>query len=424
MSVGHVQVIGVIGCGRMGRKLAQTAAVAGFEVRLLDGGPGRASQARAVITKRLEEEAAAGRLPRHSSEETASRLRVVNDLQDLADADCVLEMIPEDPVLKRKLLTKVDAILPPTTLLASGSSTLSVGKLAEGLRSAGRMLGMHFFNASQDAGAVEVVLTPATNDQAVVNAMALASKLGRVPLKVSDSPGFIGNRVHLAFCLEALRLLESGLGDMQAIDAAARGVGGHAHGPFESMDRQGLDAVLRLVETIHGGLEKAARFTPPALLRRLTAAEQLGREGGRGFYEYSGSHMTPAYETPPRTTSAWAPSPALRELAMALGKPVDRATWLFGRMLLAAINESALVADSIALPRDVNLAMELAFGFPEGPLALADRVGLDVIHSVMADFYQETGESECFKPCPLLGRLLAAGHLGEKTARGFLYHAL
>ncbi len=424
MSDGHVQTIGVIGCGRLGRRLAQTAALAGFEVRLQDSGPERTHQARATITEQLAERAAVGRFPRHCSEEAASRLRVVADLQGMADADYVIETTTEDLSLKRKLLAKIDAVLPPTTLLACGTATLSIARLAEGLGAAGRFLGMHFFNASEDANVVEVVLGPASNSQAFVDARALASKLGMTPLKVSDSPGFIGNRVHLAFCLEAMRLLAAGLGDIQTIDAAVRDVGGHAHGPFERMDRQGLGAVLRLVETIHQGLGDAVRFAPSVVLQKLAAGGRLGRQSGRGFYDYTGSDMTRAYETPHKSRPACQPSPSLHELAAALGKPADHATRLFSRMLMAAINESALVADSIALPRDVNLAMELAFGFPEGPLALADRVGLDVVHRLMGEFQQESGGSELFKPSPLLGRLLAAGHLGEKTARGFLYHAL
>lgn len=408
----------------MGRRIAQAAATGGFDVRLLDSDLDRTKEAKGAVVARLAGEAAAGRLPRHVSEEAAARLHVVTDLAELADADFVLETIPDDMALKKKLLTKLDGILPPTTLLASGTSTLSITKLADGMRSAGRMLGMHFFDAESDVGAVEVVLGGASSNQAFVDARAVAAKLGRTPLRVSDSPGFIGNRVHLAFCLEAIRLLESGLGEIGVIDAAARNIGEQAVGPFQRMDRQRLDTVLHLAETVHQGHGQAIRFAPPQALRKLVAAGHLGRESGRGFYDYSGKQATAAFETPPRRDPAWRPSAALREVAAALGKPADRGMWLFTRMLLSAINESALIADSIALPRDVNLAMELAFGFPEGPLAVADRIGLDLIGPLMKEFHQDHDGDHCFQPSPLLERLVAAGLLGEKTARGFLHHAL
>jgi len=420
----NVQVVGVIGCGRMGRRMAQAAALAGFEVRLLDAALERTKQAKGAIIATLAEEAAAGRLPRQASEASAARLRVVSDVPDLAEADCVLEAIPEDIAAKKKLFAKLDAALPPTVLLASGTSSLSIAELAEGMRSAGRMVGMHFFDAGADIPAVEVVVGPATGDQAFVEARAVAAKLGRTPLRVVDSPGFIGNRVNMAFCFEAIRLVELGLGDVASIDRAARAVGDHASGPFERMDRQGLGTVLALAETVRQGLGEATRVAPPPALRKLVAAGHLGRECGRGFYDYSGRQPTPAYEAPPKSDPSWQPSPTLREMAAFFGKPADRAMWLFGRLLLAAINESALVADSIALPRDVNLAMELAFAFPEGPLAVADRVGLDLVESLMREFHEDLDGDHSFRPSPLLERLVAAGRLGEKTACGFLHHAL
>ncbi len=131
-----------------------------------------------------------------------------------------------------------------------------------------------------------------------------------------------------------------------------------------------------------------------------------------------------AYESQPKSTSGWKPSAAVAELAKALDKPADRAMWLFARVWTAVVNEAAHVANTIALARDVNLTMELGFAYPQGPLALADFVGLDVVQALMSEFFKETGGDERYAPNPLMDDLVRAGNLGEKTAHGFLYHSL
>lgn len=424
--MGSERIIGVVGTGTMGKDIAQAAAITGFAVKLLGSSVERATRAQADIADALAARVTQGTLAPGAKEEAVQRLQVVGDARGLADAECVIEAAPEQLPLKRSVFAGLDAAVSPRTLLATNTSTLSIAKIAQGLRSADRVVGLHFFNPAVDLQVVELVSGLATSEQALVWARSVCAKLGKTPVKVKDSPGLIGSRVSLPLFLESLRLLEGGEADVRTIDAAMCSVGGFAAGPFRRLDSVGLDESLRLTEAVYQALEQPARFapTPSATLTKLVSAGYLGRKTRRGFYDYSDSQPFPAYEVRVQNIAGWRPSPALCEFARAIERPADRATWLFARMFLAVLNEAALAADSIALPRDVDLTLELGLAYPEGPLGLADRIGLDVIHRLLVDFAVQPGGQDRYRPSPLLERLIQDGHLGEKTARGFLYHAL
>lgn len=408
----------------MGQGVAQAAVTAGFAVEMLDVSVEVAKQACAEVTDRLNGRVAGGRLSRPERDEIVSRLRVATSYDGMKDAECVIEAVPEDLSLKREVFGGLGKVVSPRTLLATNTSSLSITKIAEGLNHADRFLGMHFFNPAPVMKLVELVRGPATSEQAVVEARSVCLRLGKTPVRVKDSPGFIGNRVNRPFYLEALRLVETGEAGIRTVDQAVKDVGGFRMGPFELLDLIGLDVNLRVTETLYNDLGMPARFAPSAVQQKLVSAGHLGRKAGRGFYDYSNGPPTPAYETPPVDVSSWQPTPALRGFAEVLKKPADRATWVYARILVAVINEAAVVADSIALPRDVNLAMELGFNYPEGPLATADHVGLDVIQRLLNDFRERSHRDGRYEPNPLLDRHVADGNLGEQTARGFLHHSL
>ncbi|HVP10384.1 MAG TPA: 3-hydroxyacyl-CoA dehydrogenase NAD-binding domain-containing protein [Phycisphaerae bacterium] len=422
--MGSERVIGVVGCGAMGSGIAQAAATAGYRVQMLDIDSARAAQARRLIEDRLAALVPKGLMPSHVREETVARLADAAGCRSMADAECIVEAVPENLALKRQVFAELDGTVSPKALLATTASCLSIAKIAEGLRHADRVIGMHFFDPFVEKKVVELVASPSTSEQAKVDARAVCAKLGLTAVKVTDSPGFIGSRIGLPFYLESLRLLEKGEADVPTIDAAVKKVGGFAAGPFERLDSMGLDISLRLTERVYDGLGRWARYAPNAIQRELVAAGHVGRRAGRGFYDYSNGRMTLDYQRGATRAGAWKASAALAEFAEMLDAPADRAAWLYARIMLAAVNEAALVADSIALPRDVNLAMELGFDYPEGPLAVADRVGLDVVRQLLDEFAKETPGDDRYKASPLLERLVSEGHLGEKTARGFLYHAL
>lgn len=418
------EVFGVIGSGTMGAGIAQAAATAGYSAVTLDMSPDLVRSAYDKITERLDRRVAKGKLSGVERDRITARLRVAEGMDSLKDAGVVVEAVPEDLNLKRKVFANLEEVVSERTLLATNTSSLSIAKIGEGLRRSDRFLGMHFFNPAPVMRLVELVSGPGTAEQAVVDARAVCTKLGKTAVKVKDSPGFIGNRVNRPFYLEALRLLETGEADVRSIDGAMRDVGGFKMGPFELLDLIGLDINLRVTETVHNDFGRPSRFSPNRIQQELVAAGHFGRKTGCGFYDHRDGQPTPACETPLKDLSSWRPTPALRGFAAALERSADRAFWIYARVFMAVMNEAALVADSIASPRDVNLAMELGFNYPEGPLATADHVGLDVARKLLAGFLEESGGDDRYRANPLVDRLVSQGHLGEKAARGFLYHSL
>jgi len=408
----------------MGGGIAQAAAAAGFIVHTLDVSPDLVKAAYARIVERLDARVARGSLPRHDRDALVARLHVARDMSDFKNTEVVVEAVHEDTGLKRKILAQLDAVASARTLLATNTSSLSITQLGEGLKHGSRFLGMHFFNPAPVMKLVELVRGANTSEQAMVDARAICTALDKTAVKVKDSPGFIGNRVNRPFYLEALRLLESGDADIPTIDNAMKKVGAFRMGPFELLDLIGLDINLRVTETVFEGFGKPRRFAPNQIQQKLVAEGRLGRKSGCGFYDYSNHEPMPAYETKLKSPSSWKASPALKDFAAMLEKPADRPMWIYARIFMAVMNEAALVAETIALARDVNLTMELGFNYNEGPLATADFVGLDICQRLLADFHAQTNDDERYAPNALLNGHVAKGELGEKTAHGFLYHAL
>ncbi len=418
------RLLGVIGSGTMGAGIAQAGAVAGYAVHTYDVKPELVTQAYAKIAERLDGAVAKGKMSKLERDQAVARLHVGKSYDELKDAEVVIEAAPEDLALKKKIFAELDRVCSAKVLRGTNTSSLSIATIAEGLKHADRLLGIHFFNPAPVMKLIELVQGPATSDQTMVEGRAVAAFLAKTPVKVKDSPGFIGNRVNRPFYLQALHLLEKGEADIRTIDAAVKGVGGFKMGPFELLDLIGLDINLSVTQSVYEGFNKPERFKPNPIQEKLVETGRLGRKSGRGFYDHANGNPTPAFETPLRDATAWKPSKALTDFAAALGKPADRAMWLYARIIVAVINEGGLTADTIALPRDVDVTMELGFNYPQGPLGLADFVGLPIVQKLMADFHTESGQSECYRANTLLDRLVADGKWGEQSAKGFLFHAL
>jgi 3-hydroxybutyryl-CoA dehydrogenase len=408
----------------MGAGIAQAGAVAGYNVFTYDIRRELVEQAYAKIAERLDGSVSKGRISKLERDQAVSRLHVGKNYEELKDAEVVIEAAPEDLALKKKIFAELDRVLSPRVLRGTNTSSLSIAKLAEGQKHPDRFLGLHFFNPAPVMSLIELVQGPATSEQTMVDGRAVAAFLDKTAVKVKDSPGFIGNRVNRPFYLQALHLLEQGEADIRTIDTAMRDAGGFKMGPFELLDLIGLDVNLSVTRSVYEGFGKASRFAPNAIQEKLVAANHLGRKTSQGFYNYANGTPTPAYETKLKASGSWKPSSTLSEFAAAVSKPADRSLWIVARIITAVINEAALAADSIALPRDVDVTMELGFNYPQGPLAFADFVGLPTIQKLLAEFYEETGKAECYKANPLLDVLVADGKWGEQSAKGFLYHWL
>jgi 3-hydroxybutyryl-CoA dehydrogenase len=305
MAIERSRTVAVVGTGTMGQGIAQVALVAGHPVRLHDAGPGRAAQAAAAITARLERLAEKGRLTAGERDAAAGRLHVADTLDDLADAALVIEAIVERLDVKQELFTALEKIVPDDCLLATNTSSLSVTAIAGALRLPGRFVGMHFFNPAPLLPLVEIVSGFATDDTAATRAYATAGAWGKTPVRCADTPGFIVNRIARPFYAEALRLYEERAADPATIDAVLRECGGFRMGPFELTDLIGQDVNEAVTRSVWESFYQDPKFTPSLAQRRLVESGRLGRKAGQGWYPYAEGSERPA----PRT-EAPAPAPA------------------------------------------------------------------------------------------------------------------
>jgi 3-hydroxybutyryl-CoA dehydrogenase len=274
--------VAVIGGGQMGSGIAQAFLTAGAAVTVIEAhAPERA---RELVTTGLEGAAARGKLA-EAVPDVVARLTVRGAAGEVpADAVVVVEAVPEDAALKAEVLRAAEAAVGPAALLATNTSSLSVGELAAVLDRPGRFLGLHFFNPVPASKLVEVVVAPETTPEAVAAGRHWVQRLGRTDIVVKDSPGFASSRLGVLLGLEAIRMLEEGVADAEAIDTAMELGYRHPMGPLRSTDLVGLDVRLAIAEYLHRTLGE--RFAPPQLLRDKVAAGDLGRKSGRGFHDY------------------------------------------------------------------------------------------------------------------------------------------
>ncbi len=414
--------VGVIGAGTMGAGIAQVAIEAGERVVIHD--PDGAAVGRAVdrIRDGLERRRRSGDRrstdrPAVDLDEAMARLDAAPDIDTLAMAsDLVIEAAPEDLSVKRAIFARLGAAARPSTILATNTSALSVEAVAAATTHPGQVIGLHFFNPAPLMALVEVAAT-GTSDPAVVDrAMRLMAAWGKTPVRTADSPGFIVNRVNRPFTLEALRMLELGLGSVEGIDAAVRAAG-FPMGPFQLMDLVGIDVNLASARGIFETSRYEPRFRPSVIQERLVEAGRLGRKTGEGFYWYGEDGrslgMAGAFVEDAGVVQASAARvhPLLAGGDPAGARPAAEAATtvlddpLVGRIVLAVINEAfRAVGDGVATAPDVDLAMRLGAGHPRGPFEQVERGGgslavLDRLQRIAARGDEVEGR---FDPAPLL----------------------
>ncbi|MEV6385601.1 3-hydroxyacyl-CoA dehydrogenase family protein [Streptomyces sp. NPDC051773] len=277
-------VVGVIGGGRMGAGIAQSFATAGSAVTVVESGAPAAAAALDRVAAGLRRAAERGALA-ESPEEVLARVTTVESVEALPPhADLVVEAVPEDAALKARLLAAAERTVSPGTVLASNTSSLSVTDLAAALNRPERFLGLHFFNPVPASELVEIVLAPGTGAHTLDAALGWTHCLGKKDVVVQDSPGFASSRLGLALGLEAIRMVEEGVAEPDAIDDAMRLGYRHPMGPLRLTDLVGLDVRLAIAEHLHSTLGE--RFAPPRLLREKVARGELGRKTGKGFHTW------------------------------------------------------------------------------------------------------------------------------------------
>jgi len=282
----NVRRVAVLGAGTMGRGIAHVAAQAGCEVVLRDVDDASVRRGLDGIRQALDVGVQKGKVSAEEREATLARITTVTDAKQAArEADLVIEAVPEDLDLKQRVLKEVESVAPPTALLASNTSSLSITAIAYGLRRPERLVGMHFFNPPHLLKLVEVVRGDRTSQDATDAAVALARRMGKEPIVVRDTPGFASSRLGLALGLEAMRMFEAGVASAEDIDKAMELGYNHPMGPLKLTDLVGLDVRLAIAEHLHKSLASDV-FRPPEVLRRLVRVGKLGRKSGEGFYRY------------------------------------------------------------------------------------------------------------------------------------------
>jgi 3-hydroxybutyryl-CoA dehydrogenase len=282
-----IKKIGILGAGLMGAGIAQTAAVAGFEVTVVEVNQELIDKGLSGVSKSLAKFVEKGSLSSERSHAAFNRLRGTTDDEQLADVDLIIEAIIENLAVKRDVYARLDRICKPETIFASNTSSLSITEIMTAV-SPGRQrrfVGMHFFNPVPLMKLVEAVRTIVTDDEVFTEIVALGEAFGKTVVRTTDQTGFIVNRLLIPYLLDAIRTFESGLATIVDIDHAMKLGCGHPMGPFTLIDFIGLDTVYYIANIMFDEF-KEARFAPPPLLKRMVLAGLLGRKSGRGFYDY------------------------------------------------------------------------------------------------------------------------------------------
>lgn len=282
----EIKKVTVIGAGTMGHGIAQVAAASGIDAVLNDVSPEAIEQGMAGIHANLIKGIEKGKVTPAQKVSVLQRLHAGPDLAEaVADADVVVEAVPESLELKKKIFAEVDVLASPDALLASNTSSLPITKIAEATSRPERVLGLHFFNPVNLMPLLEVVRGERTSDAALTRALVFSEALGKQAIVVQDSPGFASSRLGLVLGLEAMRMLEQGVATAEDIDKAMTLGYRHPMGPLRLTDLVGLDVRLAIADYLHRELGSEA-FRPPEILRRLVAEGRLGKKSGRGFYDW------------------------------------------------------------------------------------------------------------------------------------------
>ncbi|WP_030905614.1 3-hydroxyacyl-CoA dehydrogenase [Streptomyces sp. NRRL F-5126] len=292
-AVAHRRPVSVVGTGTMGQGIAQVALVAGHPVRLYDAAPGRSGEAVSAVTARLDRMVEKGRLERAERDAAVERLTAVDDLAGLAGSALVVEAVLEDAAVKRQLFADLEKVVADDCLLATNTSSLAVTEIAGALRMPGRFVGLHFFNPAPLLPLVEVVSGYATDPAAADLAYDTARAWGKTPVRCSDTPGFIVNRIARPFYAEAFRLHEERAAGAATIDAVLRGSGGFRMGPFELTDLIGQDVNEAVTRSVWDAFFHDPKFTPSLAQHRLVQAGRLGRKSGHGWFPYGDGAAAP-----------------------------------------------------------------------------------------------------------------------------------
>jgi 3-hydroxybutyryl-CoA dehydrogenase len=284
----EIKTIGVLGAGVMGNGIAQVAAQAGYNVvmrdieeRFVEGGIKN-------IDKFLAKTVEKGKMTADDKAKIMGRIKGSTKMEDMKDADYVVEVVVEVMDVKKKVFAELDEITKPGVILSSNTSSMSLTEMATAVKRPDKVVGLHFFNPVPLMRLVEVIRGMRTSDETIAVSMDLARKLGKEPVEVkTDIPGFLVNRLMVPHFVEAIQLYEKGVASKEDIDKAAKLGLNYPMGPFELMDLTGLDIGLAVAQYFHDNLPKELKWDPPLIWENMVKSGLLGRKTGRGWYDDS-----------------------------------------------------------------------------------------------------------------------------------------
>ena len=282
-----IEKIAVLGAGQMGNGIAQVAACAGYDVTMIDIKQEYVNKGLAAIENSLARVVKKERMTAEEAANALARVGIATDKSAAADADLVVEAIPEIPDLKFSTFAELDQICKPEAILASNTSSISINAIAAATNRPDRVIGMHFMNPVPVMKLVEIINGSDTSDDVTAAVVAASERMGKTALACNDSPGFISNRILCPMINEAILTLEEGVAEPAAIDGIMKLGMNHPIGPLALADLIGLDTVLHIMNVLHEGFEGDPKYAPSQLLKDMVAEGKLGRKSGSGFFDYS-----------------------------------------------------------------------------------------------------------------------------------------
>ncbi len=276
----------VLGAGQMGNGITQVAACAGIEVVMIDIQQEYVDKGIATIEKSLAKLVSKERMSQEDADGARSRISTAIDRSACADADLVVEAVPEILDLKLSIFSELDGICKPDCILATNTSSISISEIAAATSRPSKVIGMHFMNPVPIMKLVEVINGKETSEEVTATVLSAAEKMGKIPLMCNDSPGFVSNRILCPMINEAILTLQEGVAEPEAIDGIMKLGMNHPIGPLALSDLIGNDTVLHIMNVLHEGMGDD-KYAPAPLLIEMVDEGKLGRKSGQGFYDYS-----------------------------------------------------------------------------------------------------------------------------------------
>ena len=285
----EIKTIGIVGAGQMGSGIALVAAQNGFQVVMQDLKVDLVERGMNTIAQLLDKDISKGNINAGAKAVIMQRIQSGTDLNDLRQADFIIEAATEKEIVKFQIFRDLDSICTPAVILSSNTSSIPIGRISAQTRRPDRIIGMHFMNPAPLIKLVEIIRGLATSEETFLATRTLAERFGKKAVEAGDFPGFISNRILMTMINEAVFALYQGVGSRDAIDAVMHLGMNHPMGPLALADLIGLDTCLAVMETLYDGY-KESKYSPCPLLRQYVDAGWLGRKTGRGFYVYEQAH--------------------------------------------------------------------------------------------------------------------------------------